>query len=106
MESAADFIARHAVAVLSCVTLVALGATALVLDEPFRELDPAHRERLGGELRRRAGEGRAVLFADHDVTSVLACADRVFGIEDGATRFIPDFRGRPVEDWYHGWRGR
>lgn len=30
MESAADFIARHAVAVLACVTLVALGATALV----------------------------------------------------------------------------
>ena len=85
---------------------IALGATVLVLDEPFRELDPRHRERLAAELRRRASEGRAVLFADHDVTSVLACADRLFGIEAGATRSIPDFRERPVQDWYQGWPGR
>jgi hypothetical protein len=47
-----------------------------------------------------------VLFADPDVTSVFACADRLFGIEAGATRNIPDFRDRPVEDWYRGWPGR
>lgn len=88
------------------VVAIALGATALVLDEPFRELDPAHRERLGAELRRIAGAGCAVLFADHDVTSVFACADRLFSIEAGATRLIPDFRERPVRDWYLGWPGR
>jgi energy-coupling factor transporter ATP-binding protein EcfA2 len=85
---------------------ISLGATALVLDEPFRELDPPHRERLAAELRRLASDGRAVLFADHDVTSVFACADRLFGIEGGATRSIPDFRERPVQDWYLGWPGR
>lgn len=85
---------------------IALGATVLVLDEPFRELDPPHRERLAAELHRLASEGRAVLFADHDVTSVFACADRRFGIEAGATRNIPDFRERPVQDWYLGWPGR
>jgi ABC-type multidrug transport system ATPase subunit len=85
---------------------IALGATVLVLDEPFRELDPAHRERLAAELHRLASEGRAVLFADHHVASVFACADRLFGIEGGATRNIPDFRERPVQDWYLGWPGR
>ena len=85
---------------------IVLGATALVLDEPFRELDPAHRERLGTELRRLAAGGRAVLFADHDVTSVLSFADRVFGIEAGATRLIAGFRERPVAEWYREWPGR
>jgi ABC-type multidrug transport system ATPase subunit len=82
------------------------GATALVLDEPFRELDPLHRERFGAELRRRAAEGRAVLFADHDVTSVMAFADRVFSIEEGATRLIVGFRDRPIAEWYREWPGR
>ena len=44
-----------------------------------------------------------MLFADHDVTSVFACADRLFGIEAGATRLVPDFRERPVPEWYHAW---
>jgi len=82
---------------------VALGATALVLDEPFRELDPLHRERLGGCLRDLAADGCAVLFADHDVASVLSFADRLFAIESGATRLVPGFRERPVVDWYVGW---
>jgi ABC-type multidrug transport system ATPase subunit len=84
---------------------ITLGASALVLDEPFRELDPSHRERLAAQLRRLAAEGRAVLFADHDVTSVFACADRLFGIEAGATRLVPGFRERPLPEWYHGWPG-
>jgi len=82
---------------------VSLGATALVLDEPFRELDPLHRERLGACLRDLADDGCAVLFADHDVASVLAWADRLFAIEAGATRFVPGFRERRVVDWYVGW---
>jgi ABC-type multidrug transport system ATPase subunit len=84
---------------------ITLGASVLVLDEPFRELDPSHRERLATRLRRLATDGRAVLFADHDVASVFACADRLYGIEAGATRLIPGFRERPVAEWYHGWPG-
>jgi len=83
-----------------------LGTRALVLDEPFRELDPIHRERLGTLLRGLAGAGCAVLFADHDVASVLGFADRLFSIETGATRIIPDFRERPVPEWYRGWPAR
>ena len=84
---------------------ITLGANVLVLDEPFRELDPFHRERLATHLHRLATDGRAVLFADHDVTSVFACADRLFAIEAGATRLVPEFRERPVPEWYHGWPG-
>lgn len=84
---------------------ITLGASVLVLDEPFRELDPSHRDRLAAQLRGLAREGRAVLFADHDVASVFACADRLFAIEAGATRSVPDFRDRPVREWYHSWPG-
>jgi ABC-type multidrug transport system ATPase subunit len=82
---------------------LALGATALVLDEPYRELDPLHRERLVECLRSLARGGAAVLFADHDVSAVLAGVDRLFGIEDGATRAVPGFRDRPVAEWYASW---
>jgi ABC-type multidrug transport system ATPase subunit len=80
-----------------------LGTRALVLDEPFRELDPIHRECFGTLLRERAVAGCAVLFADHDVASVLGFADRLFSIETGATRPVPGFRERPVAEWYLGW---
>lgn len=85
---------------------MALDPVAVVLDEPFRDLDPSHRERLGSLLRGLASAGRAVLFADHDVTSVLAFADRVFGIEAGSTRLIVGFRDRPIAEWYREWPGR
>ena len=83
-----------------------LATRALVLDEPFRELDPIHRERLGALLRGRAAAGYAVLFADHDVASALGLADRQFSHETGATRPGPGFRDRPVEEWYLGWPAR
>jgi ABC-type multidrug transport system ATPase subunit len=78
---------------------------ALVLDEPFRGLEPLHREAVGRLLVSLAHEGTAVLFADHDPRMVLQVADRVFAIEDGRTRPVPEFRERPVVEWYRGWAG-
>ncbi|MGH7614297.1 MAG: ATP-binding cassette domain-containing protein [Gemmatimonadales bacterium] len=78
---------------------------ALVLDEPFRSLDPLHREAVGRLLVSLAREGTAVLFADHDARMVLQVADRVFALEDGRTRPVADFRARPVLEWYRGWAG-
>lgn len=84
------------------VALAARPAT-LILDEPFRGLAPVHRDALGALLRRRASNELAVLFADHDVTSVLEFADRVYSLEAGRTRLVDGFRERPVEEWYHLW---
>lgn len=76
---------------------------ALVLDEPFRGLAPLLRERIGRALRAAATRGIAVLYADHDVRLVQETADRLFSIEQGMTRPVPEFRERPLSEWYHAW---
>jgi ABC-type multidrug transport system ATPase subunit len=78
---------------------------ALVLDEPFRGLEPLHRDTVGRLLVAQARGGVAVLFADHDAAQVRRIADRVFAIEGGRTRPVPEFRQRPVGEWYHAWAG-
>jgi energy-coupling factor transport system ATP-binding protein len=78
---------------------------AIVLDEPFRDLDPLHREAMGRRLRALAGDGVAVLFADHDATMVAETADRLFAVEEGRTRVVPDFRNTPIAEWYRSWSG-
>ncbi len=86
---------------------LALAATCrpivLVVDEPFRSLEPLQREVVGRLLRRLASDGVAVLFADHDAQLVRQIADRVFAIEQGRTRPVTAFRERPVSEWYHAW---
>ena len=74
-----------------------------LLDEPFRGLEPMHRERVAAALRHLANAGSAVLYADHDVETVRVTADRLFSIEEGATRPVPEFRNRPLHEWYHAW---
>lgn len=75
----------------------------LVIDEPFRDLEPLQREALGRRLRELAAGGVAVLFADHDAVMVTQVADRLFSIEHGCTRLVPDFRTTPVLEWYRSW---
>lgn len=77
-----------------------------LLDEPFRGLEPLHRERVGQALRHLAGQDAAVLYADHDVESVRRTADRLFSIEGGATRLVEGFGERPLHEWYYGWPSR
>lgn len=89
------------------LTEIALGlarapAVAL-LDEPFRSLEPRHREQVATALRLLAEQGTAVLYADHDVESVRRTADRLFSMEQGATRLVEGFRERPLTEWYHAW---
>ncbi len=81
----------------------ALRPTVALLDEPFRGLEPRHRDEVATVLRRFAAGGAAVLYADHDVHAVRGTADRLFSIEQGATRLVPDFRERPLHEWYHAW---
>lgn len=75
----------------------------LVIDEPFRGLEPLQREAIGRRLRELAAGGVAVLFADHDAVMVAQVADRLFSIERGCTRLVPDFRTTPVPEWYRSW---
>lgn len=81
----------------------ALKPTVALLDEPFRGLEPLHRERLVDILRDYARQGTAILYADHDVQAVMQTADRLFSIEGGSTRPVDDFKERPLTDWYHAW---
>lgn len=82
---------------------LALRPAAVVLDEPFRGLEPRHRETVGDALRTLAVRGVAVLYADHDARLVQQTADRLFGMESGRTRLVEDFKARPLRDWYHEW---
>jgi ABC-type multidrug transport system ATPase subunit len=82
---------------------LALRPIVVLLDEPFRGLDPAHRERIARALRGFAEQGGAVLYADHDVESVRVTADRLFSMEAGATRVVLEFKDRPLHEWYHAW---
>lgn len=81
----------------------ALKPIVALLDEPFRGLEPLHREQLVQIMREYARQGTAILYADHDVQGVLASADRLFSIENGSTRTVSGFKERPLTDWYHAW---
>lgn len=81
----------------------ALQPVVAVLDEPFRGLEPLHREQVGRGLRELADRGAAILYADHDVESVRRTADRLFSIENGMTRIVHGFKARPLHEWYHAW---
>lgn len=76
---------------------------AILIDEPFRGLEPLHRETVGRVLRQLAAARVAVLYADHDVRLVEETADRLYGIEEGRTRPVREFRERPLAEWYHEW---
>jgi hypothetical protein len=60
----------------------------LALDEPTRGMDRAAKAELARELRRRAGEGQAVIVATHDPEFAAACAGRAVLLADG--RVIAD----------------
>lgn len=62
---------------------VATGADVLLLDEPTRGLDARAKERLSAFMRGYAAQGRAVLFASHDVELVAAISTRVLMLAGG-----------------------
>jgi ABC-type multidrug transport system ATPase subunit len=81
----------------------AMRPAVAVLDEPFRGLEPLHREQVGRGLRELADRGAAIVYADHDVESVRRTADRLFSMENGMTRMVEGFKTRPLHEWYHAW---
>ncbi len=71
----------------------------LALDEPTRGMDRSGKAELAEELRRRAGEGQAVIVATHDPEFAAACARRAVLLADG--RVIAD--GPTAELLAGGW---
>jgi energy-coupling factor transport system ATP-binding protein len=73
---------------LAIVTDAQAPPALLALDEPTRGMDRQGKAELAAELRRRAGEGQAVIVATHDPEFAAACADRAVLLADG--RVIAD----------------
>jgi energy-coupling factor transporter ATP-binding protein EcfA2 len=73
---------------LAIVTDAQAPPAVLALDEPTRGMDRQGKAELAAELRRRAGEGQAVIVATHDPEFAAACADRAVLLADG--RVIAD----------------
>ncbi len=55
----------------------------LLLDEPTRGLDSAHKQLLAAELRSRASVGSCVIVTTHDVDFAGTLADRIVLLSDG-----------------------
>jgi iron complex transport system ATP-binding protein len=62
-------------------------STLLLLDEPASQLDPAHRQRVTGLLRRLADRGLAVVYTSHDPQAAAAAADTVHMLWKGRFAF-------------------
>jgi lipopolysaccharide export system ATP-binding protein len=60
----------------------------LLVDEPFRGIDPKDAEVVAGLLRRMAGDGCAVAFTGHEVHWMLEAAERVVWIRNGTTELL------------------
>ncbi|MDX6639118.1 MAG: ribose transport system ATP-binding protein [Solirubrobacteraceae bacterium] len=66
----------------------------LVLAEPTAGVDIGARGAIYDELRRRAGDGLAVLMASSDVEDLLAACDRVIVLRDGVV--VAELAGREI----------
>jgi energy-coupling factor transport system ATP-binding protein len=67
---------------VAIASILVMGTSVLILDEPVAQLDPAGRRGVAALLRQLAGEGRAILCAEHDI-GVLAGTDRCLVLESG-----------------------
>lgn len=65
---------------------LATAPRVLLLDEPTRGVDVGAKDEIYALLRDLAADGLAVLFASSDLEEVLALADRVLVVHDGALR--------------------
>jgi ABC-type multidrug transport system ATPase subunit len=60
----------------------------LLLDEPFRGIDPRDVEALQAVIRSLAASGCAVVLTGHEVRPMLAAADAVVWLRDGTTQAL------------------
>jgi lipopolysaccharide export system ATP-binding protein len=70
---------------------IARNPSCLIMDEPFRELDPMTRESIGSGVRSLASRGCAVVMSGHEVTTILHYCDSVTWVTSGTTYDL----GRP-----------
>lgn len=70
---------------LQLATTLVHNPEVMVLDEPFAGLDPVAVDELSASLRRRAREGRVVLFSSHQLDLVQHLCERIVMIDDGRT---------------------
>jgi NitT/TauT family transport system ATP-binding protein len=69
-----------------------LGATVLLMDEPFGELDELTRERMGVEVSRTwRRERRTVLFVTHSVPEAVLLGDRCVVVSGSPGRVVETF---------------
>jgi lipopolysaccharide export system ATP-binding protein len=80
----------------------------LICDEPFAGVDPVGSAHIARLLKDLAGDGVAILLADHHVAEALALATRAMLLLDGAVATIGDpdsfldhplVRGRYLGNW-------
>ena len=67
---------------VAIASILAMGTSVLVLDEPVAQLDPAGSRDVATLLRRLASEGRTILCVEHD-PDLLGRADRCLVLEGG-----------------------
>ena len=67
---------------VAIASILAMGTSVLVLDEPVAQLDPAGSRGVAALLRRLAAEGRAVLCVEHD-PEILAATGRCLVLQSG-----------------------
>jgi energy-coupling factor transport system ATP-binding protein len=67
---------------VAIASILVMGTSVLVLDEPVAQLDPAGSRGVASLLRQLAGEGHAVLCTEHD-PDVLAATDRCLVLNSG-----------------------
>ncbi|MBU0983896.1 MAG: sugar ABC transporter ATP-binding protein [candidate division Zixibacteria bacterium] len=91
---------------------LARDAGILVMDEPTAALAPQEVSHLFGVLKELSGRGMGTIFISHRLDEVMAMADRITVMRDGATittRGVDDFTrtdlieqmvGRPIEQEY------
>ena len=70
----------------------------LILDEPFNGTDPRQRLQLMEMLRRRAAEGRTILFSSHILEEVERLAENVLVVDQRAARRLRRLPPDPAPD--------
>jgi energy-coupling factor transport system ATP-binding protein len=91
---------RLALAIVAGEDETGQAAAVLALDEPTRGMDREAKAELARELRRRAGEGQAVIVATHDPEFAAACAERAILLADGRVIADGDARELLAGGWY------
>jgi ABC-type multidrug transport system ATPase subunit len=72
--------------------------SCLLMDEPFRGIDPKDTEIVQTVVRELAQEGCAVVITGHEVPTILATAGAVVWLRDETTQALGD-PARASEDW-------